>query len=70
MAVVEAQTLPVALIAFYVESAMKVSCVFLAIALAKICCAKCPMGTVQGVNGEDCYYFDASPTMWLQVSDR
>lgn len=46
---------------------MKLLSLPLAFMLLSLACAKCPVGTVQGVNVEDCYYFDPSLTMWRQV---
>lgn len=46
---------------------MKLLGLLFAAALADLTFTKCPVGTVQGVSAEDCYYFAASPTTWLQV---
>lgn len=29
--------------------------------------ARCPIGTTQGVNADDCYYINPAPTMWLSA---
>lgn len=29
--------------------------------------SKCPVGTVQGLNSQDCYYFEPNPTTWIKV---
>lgn len=46
------------------------STVVLLLAVAHAAVGKCPIGTVQGVNDDDCYYFNAAPTMWLKAEEN
>lgn len=46
---------------------MKDALFFLLFALLCMVSAKCPVGSVQGFNFNDCYFFNGSPEVWLKV---